>query len=269
MPELPEVETVVRGLRERLVDRTITGVEVFWERCISTPGLDEFKARVNGQRIRAVNRRGKFVVIGLEGSDLLVHLRMTGQLLIKSVDEAHTLRHVRAILTLGDMRLLFNDARKFGRLALVPDAAEWLARLGPEPLDPRLDVAVLAERLRHRRLPIKALLLDQEFLAGVGNIYADETLHAACIAPQRPACTLSQGEVEALYAALRSELQQAIEDRGTTLSDYRDPDGQSGAHQRALHVYGREGEPCPRCGCSIMRTRLRGRSSYYCPGCQK
>lgn len=269
MPELPEVETVVRGLRERLVGRTITGVEVYWQRSITAPPVEEFVKQLRGCRVRAVGRRGKFIVIRLDGADLLVHLRMTGQMLVVPAGAPHGLRHVRVSLTMGDLQLLFNDARKFGHMALVPDAAACLAGLGPEPLDPRLTVEALHQRLQGRRLPVKAFLLDQKSLAGVGNIYADEVLHAAHIAPQRPAHTLSRAEATALLASLRSELRRAIEHRGTTLSDYRDPDGQSGEHQRSLRVYGREGEACPSCGCVIARVRLSGRSSYYCPRCQK
>jgi len=269
VPELPEVETVARGLRQHLVGRTITSVEVYCEGSIATPCPEEFRARLLGQQVRAVDRRGKFIVIGLQDSDLLVHLRMTGQLLVAPADQVCSLRHVRVALTLGDLRLLFNDARKFGRMALVPSAVEWLAALGPEPFDEQVTASTLAARSRNRRLPIKSLLLDQRFVAGVGNIYADEVLHAACIAPGRLACSLSYAEFEALLAALRSELQRAIADRGTTLSDYRDADGQSGRHQQALRVYGREGQPCPRCGRPIVRIRLGGRSSYHCPHCQK
>lgn len=269
LPELPEVETVVRGLREHLAGRTITGVEVFWPRSIAAPAPDVLAAELPGRCVRAVDRRGKFIVLRLDRGDLLVHLRMTGQLLVMPGGQAHSLRHVRVAMSLGELRLLFNDSRKFGRIALVPNAAEWLSGLGPEPFDPRLTADALHERLRGRRLAIKALLLDQRWLAGVGNIYADEALHAAHIAPQRPACALTHAEAEALLASLRSKLEEAIEHRGTTLSDYRDADGQSGQHQRALRVYGRAGEACSCCGCTIARVRLNGRSSYYCPHCQQ
>ncbi len=268
MPELPEVETVVRGLRDRLCGRTITRVEIHWPRTIAAPSPEEFAAGLAGQRICDVERRGKFIVVRLERGDLLVHLRMTGQLLWRPTGETACCGHLRVALHLDGERLLFNDARKFGRMYWVPEASAFLAGLGPEPLDDSLTADALAARLRTRRVPIKALLLDQRFLAGVGNIYADETLHAARIAPQRPANTLALAEVRALHAALRSVLRCAIENRGTTLSDYRDVQGQQGQHQEALQAYGREGQPCPRCGCAIERTRLRGRSSYHCPRCQ-
>jgi len=268
LPELPEVETVVRGLRERLVSQTITGVEVFWERTIAAPSPAEFTAGVTGQRILGVDRRGKYIIMHLQRGDLLVHLRMTGQLLLAPKSEAAGCRHLRLALDLDGGRLLFNDARKFGRMCLVPDAATFLATLGPEPLDASFAAADLAGRLGKRHAPIKALLLDQSFLAGVGNIYADEALYTAGIAPERSACSLTGAEAVALHAALRSELARAIANRGTTLSDYRDAGGQQGAHQEALYVYGREGQPCRRCGCAIVRNRLRGRSSYRCPRCQ-
>lgn len=269
LPELPEVETVVRGLREPLVGRQVSGVQVYWPRTIAAPSPEEFAAQLVGRRIRAVARRGKFIVVHLERDDLLAHLRMTGQLLVVPAGEACSLRHLRVALELGELCLLFNDARKFGRMALVPSAAEWLAGLGPEPLDERFTAADLGARLRSRRMPIKSLLLDQSFLAGVGNIYADEVLYAAHIAPQRHAHTLSQAEAQALHAALRTELRRAIENRGTTLSDYRDAQGCEGGHQDALRVYGRAGLACHRCGGAIVRVRLGGRSSYHCPHCQQ
>lgn len=269
MPELPEVETVVRGLRQHIVGRTITSVEVYWPATVATPAPEEFQARLVGQRIRCVERRGKFIILRLEQGDLLVHLRMTGQLLVVPAGQAPDLGHLRVAIELDGLRLLFNDTRKFGRMYLVPDARQRLAALGPEPLNGELTTEVLRERLRRRRAPIKSILLDQRVLAGVGNIYADEALHAAGIAPQRPACSLSHAEIATLQRALRSVLERAIENRGTTLSDYRDAGGEAGEHQGALQVYGRAGEACLRCGCHIVRGRLSGRSAYHCPGCQR
>ncbi len=268
MPELPEVETVVRTLRPHLTGQTITGVEIYWPRTIATPKPEVFRAQLPGRQIAGVQRRGKFVIIGLEQGDLLVHLRMTGQLLIAAAG-APALKHLRVAIELDGRQLLFNDTRKFGRMYLVPDAAQWLAGLGPEPLGDELTAEMLQARLCGRRTAIKSLLLDQRVLAGVGNIYADEVLHAACIAPHRPGHTLSSTEVQALHAALRSVLAQAIENRGTTFSDYRDGKGDPGQHQQALRVYGQAGAPCPRCGCRIERDRLGGRSAYHCPRCQR
>ncbi len=268
MPELPEVETVVRSLRPHVAGRTVTGVEIYWPRTIHTPAPEAFRRELAGQRIDGVGRRGKFVIFCLERGDLLVHLRMTGQLLAAPPGAEPGLRHLRVALELDGVRLLFNDARKFGRMYLVASAQEWLAGLGPEPLNGELTVQGLAARLASRRAPVKSLLLDQHLLAGVGNIYADEALHAAHIAPQRPGCSLSQAEVVALRAGLQSVLERAIADRGTTLSDYRDGQGEPGRHQDVLQVYGRAGAPCSLCGGPIVRTRIGGRSAYHCPQCQ-
>ena len=268
MPELPEVETVARDLRELLMGQSIGDVEVYWERSIATPSPGEFCARLRGRQILAVARRGKFIVLHLDRSDLLVHLGMTGQLLVEWADETLGRRHARVALHLDGKRLLFNDMRKFGRMYLVPDADVVLGDLGPEPLSSGFTSETLAACVRGRRGAIKSLLLNQAVIAGIGNIYADEALHAARIAPHRKACTLSQAEIAALHAAIRSELQRGIRNRGTTFSSYRDAKGQEGGNREHLRVYGRAGEACLRCGARIARSRIGGRSSFYCPRCQ-
>ncbi|MDI7274375.1 MAG: DNA-formamidopyrimidine glycosylase, partial [Anaerolineae bacterium] len=269
VPELPEVETIVRDLRGLVLGQTIRGVEVYWERSIATPDPEQFAARLVGQHIRGVDRRGKYIVVRLQRGDLLVHLRMTGQLLVASEGQERECRHLRVALLLDGRRLLFNDTRKLGRLAWVPDAEAALASLGPEPLGDGFTVERLAAAAAKRRVAAKTLLLDQRVLAGVGNIYADEALFAAGVAPWRRACTLERDEVAALYAAIRAEMERAIRNRGTTLSDYRDAAGREGEHREALRVYGRAGRPCPRCGAAIERTLICARSSYHCPRCQR
>jgi formamidopyrimidine-DNA glycosylase len=269
VPELPEVETIVRGLRPLLTGQTITQVEVYWERTIATPSPAEFRARLPGQQIVDVYRRGKFIVLHLERDDLLVHLRMTGRLLIAPAGQPPEGRRLRVVLVLGRGRLLFEDARKFGRLYLVPDADLVLESLGPEPLGANFTEKALAACLSGRRRAVKSLLLDQRIVAGMGNVYADEALHAASIAPGRQACTLSATESAALWAAIRSELERGIGNRGTTLTDYRDPEGRPGRHREQLRVYGRAGQHCVRCGTRIERLRIGGRSSYHCPRCQR
>ena len=269
MPELPEVETIVRDLRHSLVGQKITGVAIYWERTVDRPSPEEFRTRLVGQRILAVGRRGKFVVLHLEQGDLIVHLRMTGQLLVAPAEAAPEGRHLRVVLALDGRRLLYNDARKFGRMYLVDDAEEVLGELGPEPLEGGFTAERLAACLGRRRGAVKSLLLDQKVLAGIGNIYADEALHMAGIAPQRPACALSQDEIAALCRAIRGELERGIRNRGTTLSDYRDAAGREGEHRGYLRVYGRAGQPCLRCGGEIVRARVGGRSSYHCPACQR
>ena len=269
MPELPEVETIVRDLRQSLIGQTITGVEIYCERSIATPSPAEFRAGLLGQRILSVERRGKFIVLQLGQGYLLIHLRMTGQLLIVAAGEALSDRYLRVVLAFDGQRLLFRDVRKLGRLYLVAEASGVLGNLGPEPLGDDFTPEKLAECLGRRWGAIKSLLLDQSLLAGVGNIYADEALHSARIAPQRQACTLTREEVTALYRAIRSELQRGIRNRGTTLSNYRDAAGREGEHREHLRVYGRAGEPCPRCGSTIVRARIGGRSSFHCPHCQR
>lgn len=268
MPELPEVETVVRGLRRSLTGQNINNVEVLWERTIDRPVPDEFRSRLLNRRITAVARRGKFIILHLNEGDWLVHLRMTGQLLVMPRDDQSQPRHTRVVIACDSKRLLFVDMRKFGRMYWVPDAAAMLSSLGPEPLEEGFSSDVLAASLSRRRMPIKSLLLDQRVVAGIGNIYADEALFTAGIAPERMGCTLTPAEVGVLFSAIRVELQRGIQNRGTTLSDYRDADGRRGDHHAHLRVYGRGEQPCLRCGARIVRSRVGGRSSYHCPNCQ-
>jgi formamidopyrimidine-DNA glycosylase len=269
VPELPEVETIVCDLRLLLTGETIGAVDILWERTIGAPAPAEFAAQLVGQRIGSVDRRGKFVVLHLEQGDLLVHLRMTGQLLVTAADEEPDRRHLRVALQLGNRRLLFVDTRKFGRMYLVQDASSILGDLGVEPLDASFTSGYLAGCLQGRRAPIKSLLLNQRLVAGIGNIYADEVLFAAGVSPSRRACTLGQAEVEALHLAIGRELRRGIRNRGTTISDYRDANGCPGEHHEFLQAYGRSGQPCLRCGAEIVRSRVGGRSSYYCPCCQR
>lgn len=290
MPELPEVETVVRGLRERIIGEVITGVEVSWPRTVATHSADEFAAGLVGAAVSAVERRGKYAVISLgERGCLLVHLRMTGRLLVEepeggpggpsvewvaserpeSGDLAGLERHTRVLWRLASgRRLRFWDLRKFGRIHWVPAPDEVLAPLGPEPLAPAFTPQVLGEMLRSRRRQIKPLLLDQHFVAGLGNIYVDEALWEAAIHPARRADTLSEGEIARLHAAIVGVLSAAVRGRGTTLRDYRGADNLPGDYQRALAVYGREGQPCRRCGHTIERIVIGNRGTRLCPVCQ-
>lgn len=268
MPELPEVETIVRELRQSVVGQRIASVEILCPVSVGTPAPEGFRAAVTGQRIIGATRRGKFIALRLERGDLLIHLRMTGRLLLVREGERREHRHLRLAFALEGSRLVFEDQRKFGRVSWVPDAECALATLGPEPLGSSFTPEALGARLCRRRGPIKSVLLDQRVLAGVGNIYADEALHTARIAPQRKACTLSPCEVAALHAAICRELRRGIRHRGTTLADYRDTRGRQGEHREHLRVYGRAGQPCLRCGALVVRDRIGGRSSYYCSRCQ-
>lgn len=270
MPELPEVETIARGLREPLVGRQFTGVRVGWENLVARPAVEEFERGLVGQRILSLKRRGKYLVFALSGGgNLIIHLRMTGRLLIKNSDDELD-KHDHLIFELGEGReLRFNNVRKLGRVYLVNDEDEIVGRLGPEPLDDDFAPADFAALLSGRRGMIKPLLLNQRFIAGIGNIYADEALFAAHIHPERMADTLTADEIERLYGAIRQVLAQGIQNRGTTFSDYRDAEGREGENQEQLLVFRRTGQPCPRCGMTIERTVVGGRGTYSCPQCQK
>jgi formamidopyrimidine-DNA glycosylase len=270
MPELPEVETIVQGLREPLVGRQFTGVRVGWEKLVARPTAEEFERGLVGQRILGLRRRGKYLIFALSGrGSLIVHLRMTGRLLIKSSDDEGD-KHDHLIFELDDGReLRFNNVRKLGRVYLVDDEDEIVGRLGPEPLDDDFTPADFTALLSGRRGKIKPLLLNQRFMAGIGNIYADEALFVACIHPERRADTLTAEETERLYDAIRRVLRQGIENRGTTLSAYRDAEGREGSNQEHLLVFRRTGQSCPRCGTPIERTVVGGRGTYFCPRCQK
>jgi len=277
MPELPEVETIARHLKAQLVGQYIGQVEVRWPRCIATPTATQFAHEFVGREILDVGRRGKFVIVSLsESKFLLVHLRMTGRLILEDASHPGTSEeitldpHTHVIFYfVSGKALCFRDTRKFGRLYLVNEPAEIVGDLGPEPLSDDLTPQALYELLRGHRKRLKPLLADQRLLAGLGNIYIDEALWEARIHPLRHAHTLSVEEAARLHTAIRTVLSRAIKNLGTTLRDYRTPLGELGEHQEALAVYGRQGEPCPRCGEPIRREVVGGRGTWYCPSCQR
>lgn len=267
MPELPEVETLARELRPHLTGRAIARVILHWPGCIATPSPRAFVRRMEGRTIREIRRRGKFLWFVLDEGAWLVHLRMTGRLLLLSASAPDP--YARADFLLADGRLLrFQDLRKFGRLYWVPDPGTIFTDLGPEPLDPEFRPEDLARQLAGRRGRLKALLLDQSVVAGIGNIYADEALWRARLHPMRPAASLTPGEIRRLWRGIREALQAGLRHRGTTIQWYRRPEGGSGGYQRYLRVYGRAGQPCTRCATPIVRRVLQGRSTYFCPSCQ-
>lgn len=272
MPELPEVETVAADLRDQLVGRRFAGAEIVWPRTLAQPDAASLAERLAGREVVHVGRRGKYLLIALDsGAMLIIHLRMTGQLAV--VPDGGALladRHLRARFRLVDgAQLVFTDMRKFGRIWLVDDVQEVVGKLGPEPLDWTFTPEVLAGRLRGRRTAMKALLLDQTVVAGVGNIYADEALFLAGIHPLRPGASLTDAEVARLRDAIRQVLNESIDKRGTLLRDYRTPYGVDGAYRSELRVYGQPGKPCPRCGTPVERIRVTQRSTHFCPACQK
>ncbi len=267
MPELPEVETVRSQLAPRLEGRTLARVEILDPRLTRPHDLFEVTEELEGDRVVAVERRGKYLLLRLEsGFGLLVHLRMTGGFHWQPVS------HERAVLELDDgTRLAYRDVRRFGTWLVLEDAEldPYLAtKNGPEPLGPRFTSRWLADQLGRRRAPLKAVLLDQRVVAGLGNIYADEALWRARVNPQRLANELSADEVARVTRAIRAALRTGIERQGSTLRDYAAPDGTSGSMQDEFRVYGREGEPCSRCRSTITKTRVGGRGTWFCPRCQ-
>ena len=292
MPELPEVETIRRALVKPLEGRRIASAELRLPRLLLGFPAADFAAKLKGQTIRHVIRRGKYLVLELSKDSLIVHLGMTGQLThaekhaeenphflrtvtgLQKPEGAHPIdKHTHLVLRLtGDGRLMFRDPRTFGKLMLVPGktwaAHSRLSKLGPEPLE--MKVADVAKTFPlHSIRPIKALLLDQEFLAGVGNIYADEALFLAGIQPRRKVKSLKPAERAKLLEAVKTVLRKGIKYQGTTFSDYRKPDGGKGDNYERLMVYGRGGRPCRTCGEMLRKTVVAQRGTVFCPRCQK
>jgi len=276
MPELPEVETIVHALKfggrsgPPVTGHVLTGGQILWEKTLATPGVDGFNDRVAGQVIQDVTRRGKFIQMQFSSDWLLIHLRMSGDIRVEPIQDGSgqpfpIQKHDRMLLTTKDnFRLAFNDTRKFGRVWLVKDPAEVLADLGPEPLDPDFSAGDLALRLAKRQRPMKPLLLDQTFLAGLGNIYTDEALHLAKIHPLAGSNTLSITDVEHLWLAIHSVLQEGIRRNGASIDwVYR-----GGDFQNYFRVYGRDGKACPVCGTLIEKIIVGQRGTHYCPTCQ-
>ncbi len=281
MPELPEVETVARDLRPRLIGATIVGSRSSWARTLRTHDQVAFADSVGGRRILAVGRRAKLVVVELTGdAALTIHLKMTGQLFVVPASTPED-PYVRLVLELADGReLRFRDIRKFGKVGLYgrdPVTGELVAEVGggavfasfgPEPLDDEFTVREFRRRLRRRKGRLKPLLLDQSFVAGVGNIYADESLWRSRLHPLRSASSLRPPDERHLYDAVRGVLSEAIERRGSSIDDYTAPDG-DGSMQDRLDVYQRTGEPCPRCGRPVKRIVVGARSTHFCSWCQR
>jgi formamidopyrimidine-DNA glycosylase len=274
MPELPEVETVVRDLRTAIVARTVVSVDVLHGGVIRFPLPEAFAAGLTGARFDRVERIGKFILCPLDtGDELVVHLGMTGHLLVCTPAAPlapHT--HVRALLDDG-RELRYDDARRFGRVLLgsreTLRAARVLPALGVDPLTEGFTAAHLDSVLRRTTRTLKAALLDQGGVAGLGNIYVDEVCHLAGVRPTRRCHRLTRRERQAIYDAIPVILHKAIANRGSSIDDYRDVWNAQGSMQEKLQVYGRGGEPCFRCGAILARTVLAGRTTVYCPGCQR
>jgi len=265
MPELPEVETIKNELVPHLVGRQITAASLFWDGIVRQPSVEEFRSRLIGQKITGIGRRGKYLIFGLtSGEALIIHLKMSGSLLLKPPE-----RFTRAILHLdGGTELFFRDPRKLGVMWLVGDKNTIISKLGPEPLEAEFTPQLLAQRLSQHTAPIKALLCDQGFVAGIGNMYADEALFRARIHPLRSGKSLSQPEIERLHHAIQQVLRSAINNKGASVDTYFRPDGQIGTAHFEFKVAHGLGKNCPNCGTPISRIPIRNRGSYFCPKCQ-
>jgi formamidopyrimidine-DNA glycosylase len=273
MPELPEVESVRRQLEPALVGRCFQRVRIDDPRLVRPYEPAEVAAELEGEHVAAVERRGKYLIVRfVSGRVLLIHLRMTGSLLSAPNGSVPNDPHRRAVVTLDDgSDVAYRDVRRFGTwLLLEPGEVEpyLAARVGDEPLDARFTAARLGERLAGRRTSLKAALLDQRTLAGLGNIYVDEALWRARINPLRPAAGLDRSELRRLHRSIRAALEHGLARQGSTLRDYRLPDGSGGSMQDEFRVYGRRDEPCDRCGTPIARTTVAGRTTWFCPTCQ-
>ena len=264
MPELPEVETIVRKLRPELVGKSILAADLLWAKTLATPALPEFKRRIVGQEIREIGRRAKYLFLQLSKDYLFVHLRMSGDLTTrKGKPSPH--KHDRLMLFLSDETVVvFNDTRKFGRVWLVTEPDQVVAHLGPEPLSEAFTAPLFHQALQARHRQLKPLLLDQTFLAGLGNIYTDEALHKARIHPLASSDSLNRTQVQRLWKAIRAILNEGIRRNGSSIDwVYR-----GGEFQNYFHVYDRKGQPCPRCGTAIQRIVVGQRGTYICPACQ-
>ena len=272
MPELPEVETIRRQLDALILGRNVTSLTASWDKTLNWWGVDE--QQVSGHQVDSVSRRGKVIIIALSSeTSMLIHLRMTGQLLL---DENRDLegRLTRAVIGLASGQLVFNDQRKFGRIVVMPsnevENDPLLRRLGPEPLSAEFTAQGLGACLaRHRTASVKATLLDQSTLAGLGNIYVDEVLFTARLHPSTPSSVLTTREVKRLAEAIPQVLKAAIAAGGSTMRDYRDAAGASGTYLDQALVFGRTGKPCRTCGRAIAKIRVAGRGTHVCATCQR
>ncbi|MBN1161380.1 MAG: bifunctional DNA-formamidopyrimidine glycosylase/DNA-(apurinic or apyrimidinic site) lyase [Dehalococcoidales bacterium] len=266
MPELPEVETIKNELLPYVIGRTIESIDIYWDAMVKYPPAGEFRAQVAGQQIVGLARRGKYLFFHLSGGDVLVmHMKMTGSLLVNPSDN----RFTRAVLHLDKgIDVHFWDPRKFGKMWLEKDCDAVIKELGPEPLDADFTPQVLAGILRGRKAPVKAVILDQSRIAGIGNMYADEALFLAKIHPEKPAGELTQAEIKRLHSAVKAVLLKALNLKGASIRNYIRPDGTPGTAHDEFNVAHGTGKNCPVCRTPIQRLVVRGRGTYICPRCQ-
>lgn len=274
MPELPEVETVRRTLGGLIVGKTITAIGTDWEK-IMNGGLQYFEDQLVGRTFTGVDRRGKYLLLRLDGDLTIVsHLRMEGKYALMIDKDMPYVRFQHVWFTFSDgSQLRYFDSRKFGRMTIVKTGTEMeeiggLRTIGPEPVASDFTVADFTKKLARHKKAVKTVILDQAVVAGVGNIYADETLWMSRIHPEQAANTLSSAQIQALHDNIIKELAEAIRLKGTTVHSFVDAEGESGGFQNKLQVYGRKGEPCSRCGTDIVKIKVGGRGTHFCPHCQ-
>lgn len=273
MPELPEVETIRRTLLEHVRDIKIEQVKLIWPGAVRGWEDKAFEDSVIGRRIQTIDRRGKYLLIRLdEDLTLIAHMRMTGRLNYYP-DHQEPEKHTHVVFRLEHGEVHFSDVRKFGRIQAIPTplcfSGSTLGKLGPEPLEEEFTPAVLKDRFGKKKVCLKAALLDQHVLAGMGNIYVDESLFLAGLSPDRRVDTLSEEDISKLHQAIQKVLQAGIDAQGTSFRDYRDANGEKGSFEEALQVYGRGGKPCQVCGQTLERIRLAGRTTVFCSICQR
>ena len=270
MPELPEVETVKNQLAPHIIGHTIAKVTLLWDRMVKGQDPAEFLKLVAGQNILDMTRQGKYMIVHLgSGNKLIIHLKMTGSLLLGKAD-SEVPQYTRAIIHLDDgQNVFFRDPRKFGVLKLIKNTKEIDAKLGPDPLEKEFTLKYFTEGLSKRTAPIKAFILEQKFIAGVGNMYADEALFLARIDPRRASNTLKKTEIKRLFDAIHEVLIAGLKYGGASVVTYYHPDGSVGTAHQHFNVAHNQKKECPVCGGPIERVVVRGRGSYYCPKCQK
>ena len=274
MPELPEVETVRKGLLHLVKGKTIESVEVRWPRIIESPEIETFQRNLVNQTIEDVQRRGKFLIFKFTNFDMISHLRMEGKYDFDPNMQDTLDKHTHVIFNFTDhSRLFYNDVRKFGRMVLVPkdESSQYkgIKQLGPEPQPDVFYLETFQEKLKRSAKAIKPLLLDQKLVTGLGNIYVDEALWEAQIHPETPASALNESETTRLYQAIIDVLARAVESGGTTIRSYANALGEAGTFQVSLNAYGQTDLPCPRCHTPIIKIKVAQRGTHYCPTCQK
>lgn len=266
MPELPEVETVAIELRSSIVRKKIEYIDALWSRSFD----NRFGVELKDQIIKSIDRQGKYLIINLSGSFLIIHLRMTGQLLyFENESDADFDDYIRVVIKFDSGLLLFKDVRKFGRIYHVDSPNTFLAHVGPDALDEKVTLSFFKKILSSSTMNIKAFLLSQKYISGMGNIYTDEALFAAKINPIKQAKSIKNRKAESLYLNMQSILKVSIKNMGSTISDYRDPSGNKGNNQYYFNVYGRAGQPCKVCKSEIKKIKFAGRGTHFCPKCQK